>query len=407
MGTVKAFIIFLLKNKQRFMAIFLSPFGDNYAEGLAQEYQELSGEKSTVHYFCTKTFTGGEQKIRFIDEHCGMNGLDCDLSCDNPIKLGEKIENSDVYVVLRGKYGKDWNSDRLFGMACQATEVLKRGSPEYLRGKRAGKVILVMTHEPYTKQDHLFTDIDGKGKKRRYEGEAITLRMNRGILQGLGCDHIVTVYPHDYRREGWVRKVAMKGEEDRYLTDWRRGDRKNLIELENWTNFVFSVDPTDEIAHYIRTNKIPVDVVTAPDPSGNTIATMLRRALGVWEPSAFIEKHRSRANADNIEVIKGFDPELVRDKNVVIVDDWALTSNTFIKGVESAFQGGARHVDGIFVHGAFVGDSVKNFKKFNKGRRSNILDIHTMDTIDNPYARIPTAKEVAERLYYLPEMIEV
>jgi len=388
------------------MAIFLAPFGDTYVENLAGEFGRLSGEEPKLHYFCTKDFRGGEYKIRLVDEHCGAYGRDCDLSCHNPAKLGEEIEKEEVYVVIRGKHGKDWNSDRLFGMAEQATEILTTGSPEYLRGKKAKKLTLVMPHEPFTKQDHLFVDYDDEGNvSRRYEGEPVTVRMKRRILQAIGCDHIITVYPHDYRREGWIRKQAKKGEEHRIITDWRKYDQEELVELEDWTNFVFAINPTDEFSSYIRRNRINIDIATSPDPSGNPLATSIRQYLGLWEDQVpFIDKHRSRAKADEFEIKEVFDPDVIRGKNVAIFDDWVLTGGTLIRGLESAISGGAKEVHVFVVHGAFVEGALNKIKGIKRDRRQKIR-IHTMDTIDNPHAVIPTASLIAERLYYLPELL--
>lgn len=387
------------------MAIFLGQWGDSYAECLSEKYGDLSGSEALYLPFCLKKFKGGEYKVRLVDEHCGKEPEKCDLSCRNPSELAERIADDDVFVVVRGKSGYDWNSDLNLGIAFQAAHVLKSGDREYFGGARAKRLVLVMPHESYTKQDHVFTkkytdNADGDEAEREVLllGEPITVRMYREMLRKAGYDLMFSVYPHDYRREGWVWKVSRKGEEHRYLTDWRNEDPETLVTLEDWRNFIWAVDPTGVFSPYIKKNEIKVDYITGPDASSGSLVKSVARGLGIWDTDT-IEKERSRENASKIKTKKGFDPREIGGKSVAIFDDWVLGGGTMVNGITEADRCGASDINVFIVHGELVGDAYERLTSVElKNARS--LKIHATDTVDNPAAFIPTAEKVAQDMHY-------
>jgi phosphoribosylpyrophosphate synthetase len=386
------------------MVIFIGDNRDSYAGELATEYLKIAQEHALtdpsvevpgveLYNFCTKHFNT-EVKIRLYEGEC-VNDPKCEMTCQNPDSLGNKIENDDVFFVVRGTYGEDWDSNKMLEIAKQGAEVLKSGDPEYFGGKKAKRLCLVIPHEPYTKQDHIFLDDDGVEQVR---AEPITIRQHRRELKNAGYDMMFTVYPHDFRREGWIKKWAKNGELHRYV-DPNRFDPEDLTVLEDWTGFAWAINPTELFAKYSRTHRMIPEVPTAPDATGNSLTTIYRKGLGIRAPrrEQIIDKKRLRADS-SLEVKKGFDKEMVEKRIVSINDDWALTCGTLTSGIEEADSKGAKMIYVNLVHGEFV---KKAYEDLDDIKLENVerIELVVMDTVVNPAAKIPTAEEVAERLY--------
>jgi len=364
--------------------IFIGEVGDRYVQQLAKDFNTLTGSENGVYRFCVENFPGGEYSVRLVDNPCNDPKRPAS-SYKNPVQLSRAIKKGeDVVLVVRGRYGSDWNSDRLMGIARQATEVLKSGDPEYLSGAVAKRLCLVMPHEPFTKQDKLFVD-DG----RQLRGAAKTLKMDRKDLKRDGVDLMLTVFPHDYRREGWVRKKAHKGHEQIVYTDWTDVEQDGLCYVEDWKNFLWAIDPVHLVPEYIRRAGIKIDVAVSPDGNASSMCTAVRKDLGIWETG--ITKHRSRKDSTQIRTTRRLDPTRIKGRSVGIFDDWVLRGTTMMHAIEDVRKAGAKAVHCFCVHGEFVGDAYERLKALG-------VKLYTTDTIDNPSAVISTTEQIAERL---------
>ena len=228
--------------------------------------------------------------------------------------------------------------------------------------------------------------------------------MNRDILKNIGYDYAFTVYPHDYRREGWVVKVAHKDDLSTYYTDWRKIDRRDRVKLEDWENFLWSVDPTSEVPSYIKRSGMRPDVITGPDFSAGSFVRKIRDGIGSWATTEgdLIDKQRSRANANKVKIKKGFDPKKIKDNIVLIADDWGLSLKTMKGAIREADEAGAKEIHALVVHGQFKGDSLEKTKKMELKNAKGPF-FHASDTVCNPVAEISTIDKVAEALYSVPE----
>ncbi len=364
--------------------IFIGQVGDRYTDKLAADYNNLTDSENSVYRFCVTNFSGGEYRVRLVDNPC-HNPKTADVLYKNPTNLARAIAKGEgVVLVVRGKSGDGWDSDKLFGITCQATEILKSGDPEYLGGVRADKLCVVMPHEPCTKQDKLFTY---KGKPTR--GAVKTLKMNRRILKLMGVDVLVTVFPHDYRREGWVRKKAYGGKEHEVHTDWSDLEQDGLYYVEDWKGFAWAVDPTHLIPEYIRRTGIKIDVAVSPDFNASSMCTNIRKDLGIWETG--IRKSRSRKDSTQVRTTKRLDPTKIEGRTVGIFDDWVLRGTTMKSAIKAVKSAGAEKVHCFCIHGEFAGDAHAELRRLG-------VELYSTDTIDNPSAVISTTEQIAERL---------
>ncbi|MBI4163551.1 MAG: ribose-phosphate pyrophosphokinase [Candidatus Aenigmarchaeota archaeon] len=364
--------------------IFIGQIGDRYVESLAREFGNLGNSEINIYRFCVTDFPGGEYSVRLVDNPC-KDPQEPASSYKNPIQLARAIrKGEDVVLVVRGQYGNRWDSDRLLGVTHQAVEVLKSGDPEYLGGAVARRLCLVLPHEPFAKQDKLFVD-----EGRQIRGATKTLKMNRKELKRAGVDLMITVFPHDYRREGWVRKRAYHGQEHEVFTDWTDMPQEGLYYVEDWKNFLWSVDPTHLIPAFIRRSGIRIDVAVSPDYKASAMCTTVRKDLGIWETGT--RKHRSRKDSTKVRTTRRLDPTKIKGKSVGIFDDWILKGTTMIHTIEDVRKARAEDIHCFCIHGELVGDAYENLKRLG-------VKLYTSDTIDNPSAAISTTEQVAERL---------
>jgi phosphoribosylpyrophosphate synthetase len=367
--------------------IIFGQFGDTYAESLAKSYKDL-GVEPQLSTYCLTVFPGGEYKIRIVDNHCGRDSSKCDNSCKNPDSVSNALNRGETAVfVVRGAYGEAWNSDRLLGIARQGIELLKSGDREYFDGRKAERLCLLIPHETNTKQDHLFTKNDVP-----IRAEPKVLKMNRRTLRRDGADLLVTVLPHDYRREGWVRKKAYVGQEHNVLTDWKGKPTEGLYYLEDWHGFVRAIDPTDSIVSYIKRSGMKPDTVISPDMSAEGLALEVRRGLGSWGEA--LDGHRSRDNASDVTVEMKVDPKNVTGKRIAIVDDWVLRGGKS-KAAIGALKGcNPARIDLIACHGECVGNTYRELADLLGGEDH----LHFTDTVANDRAVISTIGQVAETM---------
>ncbi len=372
--------------------IVIGQYGDNYASRLVDECRSVLEGDIYYFTFCMKDFKGGEYKVRLVDKHCGNGPDSCNNSCSNPRELAKLIGNGEsVVLVVRGKYGNSWNSDKLSGIARMGVEILKSGDREYLGGVKAERLCLVLPHEPYSKQDKLFLK-DENDPESRLEGECKTLKLQRRIFNDLGVDLMLTVLPHDYREEGFVRKKAYIGREDKIFTNWQGLDTKGLVYVEDWDKFLCAINPTPEIASYIRREGLKFDAMVSPDLTSNRMCAVLKQELGIW--GDVLKSKRSRDDASEIKT-EGFfgevDESKIKGKNIAIVDDWVLAGGKSRAAIDMLKKYNPARIDIIACHGECVGDICDFYEKQGIG-------MHFTDTVESPYAKIPTTAAVAERI---------
>ena len=362
--------------------IILGQNGLPYAKRLARELSEY--HEGVKHYnFLFKQFGNGEYLVDVI----GYNG---EASSSGKLKrLARDIENDGkILAVVQGEYGGKWNSDHIVGKSKQIADVLKEDDIEY-RAKlpKPEKLGVLWTHSPFAKQDKLFADDNGNPMYAVPK----TIKMMRRDMKRCGVDILFEIFPHDYRREGWIYKKAPKNALHKVYTDWGKLpelEKARLVTVEDWRNFAWAIDPTALIAEYIRTN-IPADVIVSPDFTADAMSINISKELGVWNEA--LQKQRSRKDG-KITLKNHLKEELVEGKNVIITDDMVYTGRTLFLAAKDAYQHGAQNISFVVVHGQLTGDAEKRIKESGIG-------LYTADTIVNPFARIRTPKRVAESVW--------
>lgn len=369
--------------------IILGNHNDRYHKKLAIELSKYTFVKA--YDFCVKEFPDHEYITRIVDSHCGHGK--CDLSCPNdPKRFRKDLEKyGKVVLVVRGRSGASWNSDKIINITHQLVDVMKGDDPEY-KGLNAEKLCVLWPYQPYSKQDRIFTS-DGTSDGELIYASPKTSTTIRKNLKRAGVDLLITVFPHDYRREGWIYKKAFPGKEHEVLTDWHnlpKSEQEKLETLEDWRGFAYAVDPTYSLACYLWENKIPVDRFVSPDGTASALSVNLSKHYGVW--SAGLEKKRSRIDGTS-ELLTYLTEEIVGGEDVFIVDDMIVTGGTLIKAINEAKRVGAKSVSCMAFHGKFTEGAL------NKLREAG-AKIYTMDTVENPTGVIESAPDVARRLYH-------
>ncbi|NOX71715.1 MAG: ribose-phosphate pyrophosphokinase [Candidatus Micrarchaeota archaeon] len=359
------------------------PYSGKLAEELAEYY------KGIKHYdFYFKQFGNTEYLIDIIG-HDGKNSSNRKLM---QFKKDMKKDGK-VLVVVQGEYGEKWNSDLIVGTTEQIVEVLNADDIEYRkRLPKPEKLAILWTHSPFAKQDKLFADDNGNPMY----GVPKTIKMQRKKLKNAGVDILFEIFPHDYRREGWIYKKAKKNMPYKVYTDWGKlpeKEKNSLVAVEDWRNFAWAIDPTALISDYIRIH-IPLDVAVSPDFTADEMSVSISRDLGVW--NAGLQKIRSRK--DGRLTLKNHLSEIVKGSNVLIVDDMIYSGGTIRLAIEDAFEHGAKSGAVVAVHGQFTENALEEMKKFKK-RIGKDIPIYTTDTIVNPFGKIETPRRVAKSIY--------
>ncbi|EKD64800.1 MAG: hypothetical protein ACD_50C00301G0002 [uncultured bacterium] len=118
---------------------------------------------------------------------------------------------------------------------------------------------------------------------------------------------------------------------------------------------VIYLSALDVLAKRIKQEKYKNAVVVAPDVGGVRRARNFAAHLGC--PLAVIEKHRTTAVRDNIEVLS-ISGEIVGD-TAIIVDDVISTGGTIIESANALKARGAKKVIACATHGVFASNGLQ------------------------------------------------
>ena len=286
-----------------------------------------------------------------------------------PEEIIEELRKDDnVILVLRGKY-KYWNSDSMFMESCQLVDTLKSGGPN-MKGESAKRLCVVFPKEGYVKQDKIFKD----DCEKTILGESLSVATQRKVLKSLGADLMISLYPHDFRLpedgEGWIK-----------------------TEYQNWTNFVWAINPVKVIPEYFRKKNIHIDLVVAPDRGAYDFSEYIANKLGA--ECSYIDSHRSREDC-NIVMTKN---DLCKDlsgKSILIPDDWILaggkTKNAikFLKP-EGQKEKWPKEIHIAVIHGEMNGNAYEELMERN-------IKLYYTNSVENPAGVIDVTIIMADRI---------
>ncbi|MBS3123527.1 ribose-phosphate diphosphokinase [Candidatus Woesearchaeota archaeon] len=183
----------------------------------------------------------------------------------------------------------------------------------------AKKVILVAPYLAYMRQD-----------KRFNPGEAISSKIMARLLND-SIDKIITIDPHLHRY-------------------------KSLKDIFTIQTKKLTTNPL--IAHYVKKH-IKNSLIMGPDWESYQWAEDIAKEIKV--KNTVLAKTRYSSRHVSVEMK---DPQSLKNKNIVIVDDIISTGHTMIEAAKKAKQKGAKSIIAIGVHGLFVENALDKMKKY-------------------------------------------
>jgi|SRR3989344_1988147 len=208
----------------------------------------------------------------------------------------------------------------------------------------AKKVILVVPYLSYMRQD-----------KRFHFGECISNKVIAELFKIF--DNIITVDPHLHRI-------------------------KNLRIL--FKNSAV-INANSIISDYIK-NKIKDAVIMGPDAESYQWAGEIARNIGYNA----VVLNKKRYNSEKVRIIL-HDPKIIKDKNIVIIDDIISTGHTMIETVKQAKKYGAKSIACICIHGIYAENALAKLKKL----KANVV---STDTIMSETSKITVADLISKEL---------
>ncbi len=208
----------------------------------------------------------------------------------------------------------------------------------------AKKVILAAPYLPYMRQD-----------KRFYFGECISNKVIAKLFKIF--DHIITVDPHLHRIKN-LRKLF-----------------KNSV----------AINANSIISDYIK-NNIKDAVILGPDAESFQWAEKIARNIGY--KAVVLDK--KRYNSENVKIIL-HDPRVIKDKNVIIIDDIISTGHTMIETVKQAKKYEAKSISCICIHGIYAENALSKLKKLK-------AKVISTDTIISETSKISVADLISKEL---------
>ena len=201
----------------------------------------------------------------------------------------------------------------------------------------AKKVILVAPYLSYMRQD-----------KRFHPGEAVSSRIMAKLLNPC-IDHLITIDPHLHRY-------------------------KSLRDL--FTMKTTCLTANSVIAQHIKKNSHR-PVIIGPDWESYQWAEEIAKEVGTQVTVLEKTRHSSRHVTS-----KMIHPVMLKEREVIIVDDILSTGHTICEAAKNAYAAGAHRVGAVVVHGLFVEDAVSKLKK------ARVLDLASTNTIEHPTNKI-------------------
>ena len=262
-----------------------------------------------------KVFAGtkGEALAKGICEQlgCSVGNVRIDRFSDGEfcVYFEESVRGQSVYLVQ----STCPNSDNLMELLLMI-DAAKRAS--------AYKVIAVIPYFGWARQDR-------KDKPR----VSIGAKVCANLLQGVGVDRVITVDLHADQIQGF---------------------------------FDVPVDHlygANVLADYVQALNLDNLIVASPDVGGTKRASVFAKKLTALTkqdvPMVICYKHRPNANQIGEMRVLGD----VKDKNVVIIDDIAVTAGTLCKAAEVMKEAGAKSVRALVSHGLMSGPACERVAK--------------------------------------------
>ena len=274
-----------------------------------------------------KVFAGSSGKdfalrvCKYLDTELGKSKVITFTEGNTYVKAEETVRNKDVYLVQSiGLKPNDEFTEILFWI-----DAFKRAS--------ANSVTVIMPYFSYA-----------KGDKKDEPRVSIRGRVCAECIELAGVDRVVTMDLHSPQIQGFFKKPV-----------------DHLLGLPI-------------LCEYVKSMNIEDMVIVSPDSGFAKEARKYARYLGC--PVAIGDKEREGhdENAKIIDIIGD-----VKDKNVVIVDDFSISGGTLIDVAKELRKRGARRIIAVLSHILLNDEGVSRLED------SEIEVLISTDSVFNPY----------------------
>ncbi len=248
------------------------------------------------------------------------------------VRIPFPVAEEDVVLVHTGFEGQN---DRLMELFLTL---------DVLNDLNAKSTTLIMPYMPYARQDRRFR-----------EGEAVSIKTVLEILNSLELDNLIVVNIH----------------KEHSLTHFK-GTSVNvnaLLELSKR-----AAEGLSDV------------VIVAPDKGASRYAQEIARELDA--PWTFLEKFRDRVTGEVTMHVNELD--VVRGKNVLLVDDIVSTGGTLALASKILRENGAKKVIPVIAHALLVGDAVEKLE------RAGIEELVTANTLFREYPKIARVENISK-----------
>lgn len=367
--------------------IILGRYGDRFTENL---YELMKKYRENVSYFpfSYRIFPDDECLVRFCDEpYLAITKGEIRFPHHSE-KVRDAIKKDpNVVFINRGASGYKWKPVHEFVNALFSSRYLKEEMG-------AEKVSLIVPNMPFSKQDKIFYDEEG----RKVDGAPITVKMARSFLKQY-ADLLVSFNPHDFRdRTGWIVKNentiagAGKDNEGRILDD--KG-RVILPEPEDWTGFAYAINAMPVLIEYVMKQVENPFIIGADQSVKFAIKNILEKYGNIG--SADVKKQRNKyqdylttSEINNI-------PRDLSNYDVVIIDDVIVTASTIENILDVIEKYNPRRKICAAVHGEFS-YNIKKGKSAYDLLKERGAEIIVTDTIETPVSKVSVVPLLAEEL---------
>ena len=209
----------------------------------------------------------------------------------------------------------------------------------------AKKVTLVAPYMAYLRQD-----------KRFHSGECVSNKIIAKLFEVF--DEIITIDPHLHRI-------------------------KSLGKLFHKKTITLTANPL--LSQYIK-SKIKNAAVIGPDAESFQWALDVAKSAGC--KATVLKKKRYSSTTVRIKL---HEPELVKGKNVVIVDDIISTGHTMMETIKESKRAGAKSIYCICVHGIYADNSLPKLRKMG-------AKVIATNTIEGETSKINVAELISQAL---------
>lgn len=231
------------------------------------------------------------------------------------VEIKENIRNEDIFIIQTGSNTEEYSINDILMETMIMIDACKRSNSK--------SITLVMPFYPYARQD-----------KKNESRSPISAKVVANMLEHSGIDRLVVMDLHAQQIQGFFDIPV-----------------DNLYSLSLVMN-LFSKQDLEDM------------VIVSPDAGGIKRALKFGKYLNL--PTLFMHKDRNYQVKGQIDrMILVGDPDLLKGKTVLILDDMSDTCGTLLKCAEECSKYGVKDCQSVITHGVFSNLGLKRISESN------------------------------------------